>query len=199
VEKKVKVQDHAVLQRLKENANKADIVRTAILSREKEIAQYQTERAFIQNVAGKFSVYLKCTSIKPYNDSKLEYLDHLIDEEKGKVQAGGRRNRLDSLISDRSQHVEEVETLMAHLKQNENEEEEIILGQGRIDELVKELFSLKLMGPDLKRAARKLQEIEKSLREEVKTIPPQIIRPSSHERKSISLPGFSMLERLIRG
>ena len=156
VEKKVKVDDEAVAKRIKENANEVVVAQTAIDSRKKRIVQYEKEREKIQQAAGQFSVYLKRSSIKPYNDSKLEYLDHLIEEEKGKVQAGGSAKRLDDLRSDKRQHEQEIQALTQYAQAGGE-----LLDQKGINKLIQELYALKLTGPDLKKVANQMMTIER--------------------------------------
>jgi len=67
------------------------------------INQYDKEKGVIHKAAGQFSVYLRRSSLILYNDAKLAYLDHLIEEE-GKVQVSGSRRGLHGTLSNRKQH-----------------------------------------------------------------------------------------------
>lgn len=80
VEKVVQVPDEAVLQHIKENKSGVEVMQEAIKSRQELIKKYESEKDIIQKAAGQFAVFLKQSSIKPWNDSKLAYLAHLIDE-----------------------------------------------------------------------------------------------------------------------
>jgi transcription elongation factor Elf1 len=100
VEVLTKIVDEAVRQRSQENASSVEMMTQAIRSREELIQNYKCERLKIQKAAGHFAVFLKRSAITTYNDSTLEYLDHLIDEEKAKAQAGGPSKRLEGLRAD---------------------------------------------------------------------------------------------------
>ena len=79
-ERRVDIDDEAVAERIKENASDKEVMETALRTRQERIASYEAERHLLQKAAGQFAVFLKNSSIKPYNDSKLEYLDHLIED-----------------------------------------------------------------------------------------------------------------------
>ena len=147
-----------------------EVVETAIRSRQQLIKKFETERLIIQKAAGQFSAYLKRSSIKQYNDSKLAYLDHLIDEEKGKVEVGGSRKRLEDLQADRRQHAEEVRTLTDYVHAGENEK---LLDEEGIYELIEDLFSLELMGPNLRKAAETMKYIQYSTHDKDRGTPAQ--------------------------
>lgn len=99
----VKWTDDAVQQRLLENKSGMEVMKEALKSRQILIKKYRDERHQIQKAAGQFAVFLKNSAITPWNDSTLDYLDHLIEEEKGKVSAGGSKKRLQELQADRDQ------------------------------------------------------------------------------------------------
>ncbi|KAL4922050.1 hypothetical protein BDW62DRAFT_197288 [Aspergillus aurantiobrunneus] len=54
----------------------------------------------VQTTAAKFSLCLKHNSITHYNDATVEYLEHLIKDERTKVHTGQSWDRLESLESD---------------------------------------------------------------------------------------------------
>ncbi|KAK4544737.1 hypothetical protein LTR36_003986 [Oleoguttula mirabilis] len=158
-EKEIKVEDQAVARRIRENADEAEVAQTAMSTRQKQIDQYQKERDAIQRAAGQFSVYLKRSSIKPYNDSKLACLDHLIAEEEGKVDAGGSKERRKHLRADRMQHEEEVHTLTEYAKAGANDR---LLDQDGISREIHKLYSLELTGPSLQKVAQQLGDLERA-------------------------------------
>jgi hypothetical protein len=165
IETTVQVDDEMVSKRLTENGTHVEVMETALASRQKRIQKYEEERCTLQKAAGQFAVFLKNSSIKPYNDSKLEYLDHLIEEEKGKVQAGGSRKRLDDFTADRRQHVEETRTLREYFKAGANDK---LLDQEGIDNLVQEIFTLDLTGDDLRKVANQLEDVQNRTAERAK-------------------------------
>ncbi|KAF7191807.1 hypothetical protein HII31_06852 [Pseudocercospora fuligena] len=165
VESTIDVEDAAVAQRINENAHGVEVMEEALWSRQNLIKKYWAERHLLQKAAGQFAVFLKNSSIKPYNDSKLEYLDHLIEEEKGKVQAGGSRKRLDDYMADRKQHKEETRTLMKYFDDGAKDK---LLDQAGINKLIQDIFALELTGQDLKRVAQQLEELQKDMAEKAK-------------------------------
>ena len=106
--------------------------------------------------------FLKVSSIKAWNDSKLAYLDY---EEKGKVEAGGPDKRLKDLQADRTQHEEEIRALTNYAQSGENDK---LLDQEGIKQLINKLYSLKLTGPNLKNCALQLEDIKYSSHEKAK-------------------------------
>ena len=104
-------------------------------------------------------MYLKRSSIKPYNDSKLAYLDHLIEEENGKVQASASPRRVKELMLDRRQHEGEVRTLTEYARSGENNK---LLDQEGTDRDMKKLYALNLTGSSLRKAAGQLEAIQRA-------------------------------------
>jgi len=161
VEVLTKIVDEAVRQRSQDNASSVEMMIQAIRSREELIQNYKSERLKIQKAAGHFAVFLKRSAITTYNDSTLEYLDHLIDEEKAKAQAGGSTERLEGLRADRQRHEEEVRTLERYAKTDR--------GRKTFDEVttksvIEGLFALKLSGSNLRDSASKLHGMSESSR-----------------------------------
>ena len=159
VERTTEVEDRAVKAQIDAAASDRVQAETALQSRQDLIRAYEKESKIIQKAAGQFSVYLKRSAIKPYNDSKLAYLDFLIDQEKGKVQVGGSDKKLQDLRADRAQHVEEIRVLNEYIKAGE---EHRLLDEKGINEHISLLYNLEHMGASLQNAAQALQEIQKS-------------------------------------
>jgi hypothetical protein len=160
IRRSVKVQDEAVIQSINENAPAADIVKTALRSRKERVEKYCGERAFIRKAASRFCLYLDTTSVKPVDFATREYLDQLIEEERGKVQAGGNVRRLCHLRVERQQHVDEVKSLLS--KHQGVEARAKSLKQDDVDAMIKQLYELELVGPELKLAVENLQKIERA-------------------------------------
>ncbi|CAK1358225.1 unnamed protein product [Cercospora beticola] len=165
VEKTVQVKDEAVALRKKEARSAYEIMHLALRRRQELIRKWEMERAYIQKAAGQFAVFLKRSSIKPWNDSKLAYLDHLIEEEKNKVQAGGSDKRLRDLCADRRQHLEEISTLTQYVQAGK---QHVLLDQQGIKSLIQQLYSLELTGPNLKKVAQQLEDIQNATVEKSK-------------------------------
>ncbi|KAI1419081.1 hypothetical protein F5Y12DRAFT_789359 [Xylaria sp. FL1777] len=127
------VLDTEVQRQLQANDNHVAVRQTAIEQLGILIAEYKYEHEQIQHAAARFGVFLKKHSITPYNDATLEYLDMLIYDEKAKVQVGGSRTRLESLVEDRQHH----------------EELYRVLDEEGVARKVQELYKLKHFGNNL--------------------------------------------------
>ncbi|OAP57288.1 hypothetical protein AYL99_08026 [Fonsecaea erecta] len=147
-ETKRTIKDPKVEMLLQENAKITTVIEAAIKAKEATIAEFRHEHKEIQRAAVQFSLWLKHHSITPYNDATLEYLDHLIKEEKSKVAVGGKRQRLDAFERYRREYKELVNLFESNLDQSKNEE---LLDAKGVDKLVKRLYSLKHYGADLRK------------------------------------------------
>ncbi|KIW98299.1 uncharacterized protein Z519_01883 [Cladophialophora bantiana CBS 173.52] len=142
------IKDPKVEMLLQENAKVTTVIEAAIKAKEDIIAEFRHEHKEIQRAAVQFSLWLKHHSITPYNDATLEYLDHLIKEEKSKVAIGGKRHRLDAFEQYRREYKELVNLFESNFDKGRNEE---ILDAKGVDKLVKQLYSLKHYGADLRK------------------------------------------------
>jgi hypothetical protein len=141
------VKDIEIEKQLKAHADDITLRQTAIKGLEERIKEYESEHAQIQKAAAQFGLFLKKYSITPYNDATLAYLDFLIKEEKGKVQAGGNRRRLDALEQDRAKHEEIIKVLTDNMQHDPNCKP---LTDEGVDRLVRQLYNLKHFGKNLK-------------------------------------------------
>ncbi|EHL03003.1 hypothetical protein M7I_0974 [Glarea lozoyensis 74030] len=114
------VKDLEIEKQLNDHADDLTIRQAATYKAEKLINEYEGEHAQIQKAAAQFGLFLKKYSITPYNDATLDYLDVLIKEENGKVQAGGNTRKLDTLKKDRAKHVEIIKVLTESMKSDPN-------------------------------------------------------------------------------
>ncbi|KAI0910960.1 hypothetical protein F4823DRAFT_340271 [Ustulina deusta] len=142
------VLDPEVQRQLQANANHVALRETAIENLNSLIAEYKDEHEKIQHAAASFGVFLKKHSITPYNDATLEYLDMLIRDEEAKVQVGGNRTRLGSLIDDRARHEELVKVLTRNMN-NKVSSQYGVLDEASVVRNVKELYELKHFGKNL--------------------------------------------------
>ncbi|RMZ76278.1 hypothetical protein DV737_g4889, partial [Chaetothyriales sp. CBS 132003] len=150
-EKPMCPKDPSVERALEKNGGEIKAKELAIRAKENLIAELQKEHRTIQEAAAKFSIYLKSISITPYNDATLEYLDHLIKEERSKVGYGGSRERLDGLEKDRTQYAEFVKTMTQSIKAGQGYR---ILDADGVYDLVQGLYNLPHSGHDLKKVAK---------------------------------------------
>lgn len=97
----------------------------------------------IRSAAAQFGIFLKRNAIMPYNDATLDYLNRCIEEEAGKVQAGGSGDKLDNLKQYRKEYEQEIYHLEEYMAKGT---QELPLDQAGVDILMKDLYSLKHYG-----------------------------------------------------
>jgi len=85
----------------------------------------------------------------PYNDVTLDYLEHLIEVEKGKVGAGGDRSVLTRLVKMKSMYEEEV-TILEEEISDQTSSVRVPTGED-IKKLYDDLCRLEITGPMLKK------------------------------------------------
>ena len=141
------VQDEAIVEQLAKNASDITLKETAIQTVKKKIEESDYEYKEIQNAAVRFGVFLQKHSITPYNDAMEEYLNHLIKEEKGKVFAGGRQDRLENLERHLGEHVEQRKVLKDNISSGSKDE---LLDEAGVEDLVEHLYRLKHWGKNLR-------------------------------------------------
>ncbi|EPE30994.1 P-loop containing nucleoside triphosphate hydrolase [Glarea lozoyensis ATCC 20868] len=147
------VKDLEIEKQLNDHADDLTIRQAATYKAEKLINEYEGEHAQIQKAAAQFGLFLKKYSITPYNDATLDYLDVLIKEENGKVQAGGNTRKLDTLKKDRAKHVEIIKVLTESMKSDPNCR---LLDEHGVNQLVTDLYSLPHFGRNLKSVKRSI-------------------------------------------
>jgi hypothetical protein len=86
------VQDSVIQQQLEYQAEDIQLREEAIKAHQKTIEEYRREQGKIREAATQFGVFLKKFSMAPHNDATAAYVEHLIKEEKIKVQCGRQEN-----------------------------------------------------------------------------------------------------------
>ena len=113
----------------------------------------------------------------------IDHLSQLIEEERGNVQYGGSRDRLEDLLNSRKEHKQEIDILDANLKLN-SETVSPALSQEAVTQLITELYGLKHYGKDLQRSLQVVgRSQEVGYREQ-----PRIIRARQHWGKHAETP-----------
>ncbi|KAF9884687.1 hypothetical protein FE257_001316 [Aspergillus nanangensis] len=105
------------------------------------IAELQQEHTAIQEAAAKFSLYLKHNSITHYNDETVEYMEHLIRDERTKVRTGQNRAQLDTLEASLDKYRQFMQT-MEKGKDGTPGKQYQPLDEKGIAQLVRDLYSL---------------------------------------------------------
>ncbi|KAL2860103.1 hypothetical protein BJX68DRAFT_275519 [Aspergillus pseudodeflectus] len=128
----------------------------AIKAIEKNIAELKEEHKQVQTAAAKFSLYLKHNSITHYNDATVEYLEHLIRDERTKVRTGQSRARLESLEKDLDDYQKFVEAMEQKDKDSvvDGADAYAPLNEAGVAKLVQKLYNLPHYGQMLKDLAQ---------------------------------------------
>lgn len=137
------VEDPDIKALMKNNASIRTQKEAAIAAKKHFIEEIEAELDTIRSAAAQFGIFLKRNAIMPYNDATLDYLDRCIEEEAGKVQAGGSGDELDNLKQNRKEYEQEIHHLEEYMTKGT---QELLLDQAGVDILMKDLYSLKHYG-----------------------------------------------------
>ncbi|KAM6486148.1 hypothetical protein HDV62DRAFT_403453 [Trichoderma sp. SZMC 28011] len=184
-EVKVQVTDTEIERQLKANGDDLALREAFIARLDQDIEEYKQELDEIRRAAARFCLFLRENAITIINDATLDYLDMLIQDERGVIDTGRQRGdsmdanqkRLQALKDDRQIHLELVETF----KQNMVEPtcpEDMLLDEQGVDALVKKLYQLKHFGADLEHIK---YVIESSLEETYRERPYRVSTMSSYK------------------
>lgn len=144
-----KMTDPQVKAELKTNGNLTKAKEAQVKALQTQISELKYEHKFIQEAAAKFSIYMKNNSITHYNDATIDYLDHLIKDEKSKIRAGENKARMERLERDKAQY-EMYVAAMESGKMVNSKKAAVNLDERGVAQLVQELYSLKHYGQMLK-------------------------------------------------
>lgn len=95
----------------------------------------------------KFAAFPKSNAIKPYNDVMLEYMDHLVTEERNEVKPGGSEQMLLHLECSRGSYKKQLEILDEAMKRGDSRD---ILKPQEVNDLVQHLYKLKIYGKSIR-------------------------------------------------
>lgn len=146
-ERMVTVEDEGIKEQLAKNASDITLKETAIQNLKNKIQESDYEYREIRDAAVRFGEFLQKHAITTYNDAMEEYLNHLIKQEKGKVNAGGSRERLESLERHLSEHLEQRKILRDNISSGSTDE---LLDEAGVEALVDHLYRLKHWGKNLR-------------------------------------------------
>ena len=144
----IKVEDGNVKKQIEDKASKIEIIKRHLQSLEDRIKKLEYEKLQVTKVSAKFACFLKHNAIAAYNDATLDYLQHLIEVEKGTVSAGGIQSRLDWLKEMKSVYEEEVKILEQAISNRKKSVH--VPTTEEIKKLCDDLCCLEITGPMLK-------------------------------------------------
>ncbi|KAH0558917.1 hypothetical protein GP486_004456 [Trichoglossum hirsutum] len=145
--KMVTKKNTTIEEQLRNNASDIEVRETAIAVMKIMIEELQGEHDEIKQAAVQFSIFLEQSSIAPYNDATIEYLKHLIENEKSKIAVGGGNEHLKNLEQYLSEYKEQIEFFTSLLERGDTCQ---LLDQRGVDRRVKQLFTLKNYGEILR-------------------------------------------------
>jgi GTPase SAR1 family protein len=137
-----------VSRELIKHASDIELQQAAIRLRETAIAEFRLEHTQVQEAAIQFGFFLKRHAIEPYNDATIEYVDHLIQQEKLKVKSGGRKRALSMLERYKAEHLQKVAALTRAMARGETD---MVLDDQGARQLVDSLYGLPHFGKDLQK------------------------------------------------
>ncbi|KAK1241432.1 hypothetical protein MKX08_001406 [Trichoderma sp. CBMAI-0020] len=187
-ETKVLVTDTEIERQLKSNTDDVTLRQTSITRLDKTIEEYKQELDDIRRAAARFCLFLRENSITVINDATLDYLDMLIQDEKGILETAKQRgmstnkNRLEALQEDRQIHLQLVETFKQNMLEPTGPEDVLLDEQG-VDALVKKLYALQHFGENLKHIK---YVIDTSLEETSRERPYRVQTSNRHRHGAIS-------------
>jgi hypothetical protein len=140
-----------VSRELIKHASDIELQQEAVRLKKTAIAEFRLEHTQVQEAAIQFGFFLKRHAIEPYNDATIEYVDHLIHQEKLKIKSGGKKETLDMLERYKAEHLQKVDALTLAMARGDTD---IVLDDQGVRQLVDSLYGLPHFGKDLERIVR---------------------------------------------
>jgi len=103
--------DVAVQKLITNKATSIITINQHLQSLQDRIKTLEAEKSEVVRASAKFACFLKHNAIAAYNDCMSDYLDHLIEVEKGQIKAGGDQRQLMGLVKMKSFYEQEVKLL----------------------------------------------------------------------------------------
>ncbi|KAJ3462197.1 hypothetical protein MRS44_010750 [Fusarium solani] len=149
------VKDEEIERMICRNEGEVAVRQQAFTNASKLVDEYQDELRKMQEARAWFGVFLTKNAMAPINDTTVEYLDMLIQDELTKIEAGKElglpfdKNKeiLETLRKDRQAHLDLVEAFKQSTHKVQDRQQ---LTEKGIQDLVKSLYNLKHFGKDLK-------------------------------------------------
>lgn len=153
-EVKERVRDEEIKRMIDNNDDEIDVRQKATIKATQLRDEYREELRKMQEARALFVVFLTKNAMAPINDTTVEYLDMLIQDELTNIEASKKfglsvdknKEKLKALRKDRQAHLELVEAF----QENNYEFQDRHLTKQGIQDLVKSLYNLKHFGKDLK-------------------------------------------------
>jgi len=147
-----KVVDQNVERQIRDNSTKIETTEQHLKSLQDRINKLEDEKHHVAEVSAKFGCFLKHNAIAPFNDAMSDYLEHLIQIEKGKVSAGGDRNHLAGLENMKTMY--EAEVRMLEKANKDPKSQKNVPTTEKVKKLYDDLCCLEICGPMLNDAMK---------------------------------------------
>ena len=144
-----RIVDENVERQIMAKATSIETTEQHLQSIQDRINTLETEKCQVAKVSAKFGCFLKHNAIAPFNDAICDYLNHLIQVEKGKVSVGGDSSRLEWLNNTKSMYEEEMKILEQAI--NDQTSSAHVPTSEEIKRLYDDLCHLQITGPMLKK------------------------------------------------
>ena len=177
------VEDVIIRQLLDSTMSDVDKRAHAVSVREMVIDEYRNEQMQIDIAGAKFGFYLKHNSITPYNDARVQYIQHQIKQEENKLRAmsGVTRSYFDQDARRATKEmIKSLENTMAAYREYDRMLEESVKnssnlngyitplsGPDDIEQEVQRLYALEHFGKDLENARKNVVHKHQTARNEV--------------------------------
>lgn len=145
------VEDEIVKDSLLQKLSATEIKQKMITARNVEIQELDYELKEIEKASVQFACFLKKNAITPYNDAMLEFMDHLIKEEKDKIAAGGDRKTLEAMELSKMSYKHEISILQGQMDKGDGV---CVLKPADVEERVGHLYKLKHNGKHIENALK---------------------------------------------
>ncbi|KAK3687828.1 hypothetical protein B0T22DRAFT_510761 [Podospora appendiculata] len=139
--------DQDVSRDLVKNASDIELQKKAIEMKRTAIEEFQLEYDQVQEAAIQFGFFIKQHAIEPYNDATVEYVDHLISQERLKIQSGGKKDSLEMLEKYKAEHIQKVQALTKAMESGDRDQ---LLDEKGIRQMIDSIYGLPHFGKDLK-------------------------------------------------
>jgi len=144
----VYVEDQSVKKLIDEKDGSIKAIKAFEKQLDEKMNQLNYEKKRLAEVNARFACFLKHNAIAPYNDAMLEYLNHIIENEKMKVGVGISPKTLEGLVNTRAVYQEEIKAIEEATEGKTSKDPNLDIET--INKLMEQLKSLPIVGGMLK-------------------------------------------------
>lgn len=152
--------DDNVQRMISAKQNKYELINTLIKSCDQLVTELKAEQNIIIEISAKFANFTRQNAIAVFNDDLEDYLEHLIKEEKEKRSKGSQNaSIIDGLEKMKQSYKEQQKIFEEAMKLGKSSD---VVKLSQIPELVRQLYSLKHNGGQLRQIVDKLKSSKSS-------------------------------------